>query len=340
MSYPWSTSDARRLPSEMIDYVVDFLHKDKPSLLSCSVVSRSFATSSQLHLFRSLSCAWEENLGYTYIAPFFWEHPHLKSYVRGIRIIERTHPTLPSDDFNTICLCDITNILSTFPRLRLFGVGDVNLNFNDCCSLPRTQPFSPIDIVYLDLTDLTTHNASSQHILKLLRHFRNIRRLQIVDAWVLDEDEDDDEAVISEIDQEFAEFPSNWSPALAQLTISGHPDGGSSSMMAPYAHIFNTCNMLRNLEDLSIVCHDRRELASAIAITRGTNKGLVNLTINIAILFWDKVNVRNEEELLSITGKEASDFTRSQSAKSVVYFSQFKAVEGLWAVIIHLVALP
>lgn len=43
--------DDTRLPQEMIDYIIDFLHDDARSLASCSEVARAFVESSRFHLF-------------------------------------------------------------------------------------------------------------------------------------------------------------------------------------------------------------------------------------------------------------------------------------------------
>lgn len=45
-----SPGDAR-LPQEMIDYIIDFLHDDARSLASCAAVCRAFVESSRFHLF-------------------------------------------------------------------------------------------------------------------------------------------------------------------------------------------------------------------------------------------------------------------------------------------------
>ena len=43
-----------RLPQEIYDYIIDHLHKDKPSLHHCSLVSRGWAHRSQANLLRTL----------------------------------------------------------------------------------------------------------------------------------------------------------------------------------------------------------------------------------------------------------------------------------------------
>ncbi|KAK7688092.1 hypothetical protein QCA50_008462 [Cerrena zonata] len=85
------------LPPEIIDYVIDFLHEDKPDLRSCSLVARAFSASSQLHLFHSLRLEWNYmlGLGFAYIVPFFHEHlhPSLRSYIRNVHICQNPPPS-------------------------------------------------------------------------------------------------------------------------------------------------------------------------------------------------------------------------------------------------------
>lgn len=45
---------AHYLPPELIDMVIDFLHNDRPSLLACSLVCRSWLPESRVHLFHTV----------------------------------------------------------------------------------------------------------------------------------------------------------------------------------------------------------------------------------------------------------------------------------------------
>ncbi|KAK7688112.1 hypothetical protein QCA50_008482 [Cerrena zonata] len=200
-------------------------------------------------------------------------------------------------EVNAICLCVVIDILSMFPRLRAFEIRAINLNFNACCSTPPAQPFSPIDIKYLNLADLTSCNASLQPVIKLLGLFNRIHSLQIVEVWVHgDAREGADELAKSTINKDLAELPSSWSPSLALLTIAGTPEG----MFAPYTHILTTRNMLGDLEELNIQCCNWEDLPCAAAII-SSNKGLSELTIDVSTLIMQEVEVDNEEDLLSMT---------------------------------------
>ncbi|KAK7688087.1 hypothetical protein QCA50_008457 [Cerrena zonata] len=287
-----------RLPAEMMDYIIDFLHEDKPSLSSCSLVARAFVASSQSHLFRRLSCGWEEGLGHTYIAPFFRKHTHLQVYVKGIHIAglsERySKPPGPSRE---ICMCVIIEILSTFPRLCVFGLDELDIVWRECCSYPpTTQSFRPIDIECLYLVDVNLPDPIIA--VKYLKLFKNIQRLHIIDVYIFHYDYG-----LSDIgtmtNQGSTQLLSNWSPSLAQLAIT-RDQGREEEMLEPFADLLAARNTLRNIEELDIVCRDSRDFFPAADITRASNKGLKKLRIDVATALFENVSVDTEEEMLSV----------------------------------------
>lgn len=71
--FPRPGQNTLPFPVEIVDYIIDFLHKDKNSLSSCALVSRAFVASSQYHLFCMLSFRWKEGLDFAYVVPFFHE---------------------------------------------------------------------------------------------------------------------------------------------------------------------------------------------------------------------------------------------------------------------------
>ncbi|KIY62879.1 hypothetical protein CYLTODRAFT_360842, partial [Cylindrobasidium torrendii FP15055 ss-10] len=49
------TSTGARLPPEICDIIIDFLHDDKPTLAACSVVAPSWTSAARYHLWRAVT---------------------------------------------------------------------------------------------------------------------------------------------------------------------------------------------------------------------------------------------------------------------------------------------
>ncbi|OCH84486.1 hypothetical protein OBBRIDRAFT_401087 [Obba rivulosa] len=54
----------RRLPSELIDMVIDFLHDDRNALRNCSISCQAMLSSCQVHLFQEICTAHTSSKGY------------------------------------------------------------------------------------------------------------------------------------------------------------------------------------------------------------------------------------------------------------------------------------
>ncbi|KAJ7899076.1 hypothetical protein B0H13DRAFT_2031116 [Mycena leptocephala] len=97
------------IPPEVVEYIIDFFDSvdDKHTLLSCSLVSRSWVQSSQNHLFRSIRLSylpfWQLNHR---LHKVLTESPHLAHYIRDLQIVNdgflfspeswvNTEPSLP-----------------------------------------------------------------------------------------------------------------------------------------------------------------------------------------------------------------------------------------------------
>ncbi|KAF7376448.1 hypothetical protein MSAN_00060400 [Mycena sanguinolenta] len=78
------------LPAEIVESILDFLDlRDKPTLLSCSLVSRIWVQSSQQHLFRTTTISLHR------LRRILVESPHLAPYIRTLEIINDGFSFLP-----------------------------------------------------------------------------------------------------------------------------------------------------------------------------------------------------------------------------------------------------
>jgi hypothetical protein len=81
---PYTRMEDSRVPQELIDTVIDNLHKDHHGLLACSLVCRSWLPSSQRHLFRRVTFTLDGNgcKGLQALLCF----PRLADYIRELKV--------------------------------------------------------------------------------------------------------------------------------------------------------------------------------------------------------------------------------------------------------------
>jgi hypothetical protein len=73
-----------RLPPELTDYIIDFLHSDRKELAKCALVHRSWIPSSRLHLFEVLYVT-RRNVS-TFIDLLYSNYSTIEKYAYTLRI--------------------------------------------------------------------------------------------------------------------------------------------------------------------------------------------------------------------------------------------------------------
>ena len=288
--------DPRIFPQELIDYIIDFLHDDKHSLVSFGSASRSCATSCQYHLYNTLECRGcddeesEEDSSFAYIALFFEMHKHLQTYVKDIRIVSN------ADDM--ICACVVSSVLSTLPSLHAFTVDNVRLVSDQCCLQPA-PPHLHTGVLTLNLTG-TRSSTVPDHILNLLRLFPAMQRVSIQAVRIHAVDDSPNETVIT---RELAFALPDRRSGLIQLALVGE----SAGMVAPFVHLFDTWNMLSEMQDLRVVCYDWDDLSPVIRIIEASTKTLNRLALDVStIIYYEVTTVGNGPgELQPVSSKSA-----------------------------------
>ncbi|KAF9480974.1 hypothetical protein BDN70DRAFT_578100 [Pholiota conissans] len=114
------TSPTRsRLPTEVVDIIIDFLHNDKRSLAACSLVARNWLPSSRYHLIPSISTSFPitDNLLNLVNSP----HSMLVSSIRKISLVSATGDWFTSKmDANTTETITFLEFAERFRRLHAF----------------------------------------------------------------------------------------------------------------------------------------------------------------------------------------------------------------------------
>lgn len=110
-----------KLPTELVDQIIDHLHADVESLLSISLASRSCCTATRYHLFGTMlvSAAREQDAFQTF-AYFLASSPSICVYVRSLTLFGRTPAPQPRE----LCSHIISTVVSLLPRLRVLELRD------------------------------------------------------------------------------------------------------------------------------------------------------------------------------------------------------------------------
>ncbi|PIL34447.1 hypothetical protein GSI_03223 [Ganoderma sinense ZZ0214-1] len=174
-----------RLPLEITDMVVDFLHDDVKSLQACSLISRSWLPSSRFHLFRS--CTIKDSAQFR---AMFRSVTNLETsrdtgtYIRQLTIAgEGTHGPaggLTLETFETL--------LRGLPRLRRLTIENIALNNEDdhipASGLPQdAQRKAPFALEELQLLETKIPKADYSHLFRILALFSSIKSLALASEW-------------------------------------------------------------------------------------------------------------------------------------------------------------
>ncbi|KAI0079469.1 hypothetical protein K474DRAFT_1770210 [Panus rudis PR-1116 ss-1] len=136
-----------RLPEEIQDYIVDFLHDDKASLKACSLVAKSWTLKARVHLFYDISIRWtversEDNSTLVSMLAYFQNSPLQARYVGIFRIYGGYLGRAPDDWGLQAPLIDIEYNAHGFRTIYSLAALLVNLKmiaFIDCSDLTSSR---------------------------------------------------------------------------------------------------------------------------------------------------------------------------------------------------------
>ncbi|GJE87456.1 hypothetical protein PsYK624_035390 [Phanerochaete sordida] len=111
-----ATNSLPTLPQELVDMVIDYLHKDTKALVSCSLVARSWAPSSHYHLFYEIQLGRADTKEGSQFLQLLEKSISLRESVRVVLLWGAS-----------ICVCPdaLLSLLNSFPNLhslRMYGV--------------------------------------------------------------------------------------------------------------------------------------------------------------------------------------------------------------------------
>ncbi|KAL4248997.1 hypothetical protein ABKN59_006428 [Abortiporus biennis] len=170
------------LYQEILDYIIDFLHADKASLRSCTLTSRLFLPSADIHLFHLLYIDGSKQ-NFEDLARFLHRTERVSKNVRELHLRGRIrsrnyYDFLPKDQITELCLSTLRHLLDSLPFLHsleldhLLWTGELFHDPEVDGSSQQQRPFRRKHLDNLILRSVITCNALGT----------SIRRSTIYDA--------------------------------------------------------------------------------------------------------------------------------------------------------------
>ncbi|TCD66257.1 hypothetical protein EIP91_001620 [Steccherinum ochraceum] len=176
-----NVDDQPRLPPELVDYVLDYLHDDKTTLIACASVSKSWVDSSRYHLFSTIN--------FTLETPFcigklirFLKDVQVNHYIRNFSIIQdhSVSSILHFPRYPSFCpIHHLPLLLPSLPSLRCLTVTSA---FVTCdCTEDTIEAHNRGPHITHNLKELSISNAigNTVDVLGILNNFASIDVLSV-----------------------------------------------------------------------------------------------------------------------------------------------------------------
>ncbi|TCD65446.1 hypothetical protein EIP91_002659 [Steccherinum ochraceum] len=156
-----------KLPVELTDYIIDFLHSNIPALKACSLTARAFLPRSRFHLFRTIFIQRNGRDPYK-----LGSLPNVVRYIREVEI----HGNLCSEVIHSALVKH-----GQVQSLHLVGSQDQwrdvqwTLSHSELPRFPRLQELALSRVYFRSLGDLLANLRSHRELKKLSIDFEDIR---------------------------------------------------------------------------------------------------------------------------------------------------------------------
>ncbi|TCD71447.1 hypothetical protein EIP91_010153 [Steccherinum ochraceum] len=160
------------VPQELVDHVIDHHHADRETLKACSLVSRAWTPSSQLHLFESVSVP--------YSAPdflaFLDASPRIAQYIRRLRFF----PEIRKGRLVTI-ICPLHMIPPVLHRLTNLTSFELDNMCTVClCKSPIGGATTSFSLGALSIQDVADYDRDAREgISQLLNTISSVKRFDV-----------------------------------------------------------------------------------------------------------------------------------------------------------------
>ncbi|KAH8092233.1 hypothetical protein BXZ70DRAFT_465099 [Cristinia sonorae] len=191
-----------RIPPEITDIFVDFLHDDTPSLLTSSLVCRAFLPSARHHLFRAVTLDVatrppSSSSSYSRVAESFLDFlvdaPHIGALVRTLSLRGNVNGRVVGGETETETDAGVVRgILRHVPRLNTLVLDSLywKLSPSGTLPIPDCTTSCPRTLVIRNMAVRGWSGAAvftTEAVVDLLSHFKGISDLE-VDSTALDVD--------------------------------------------------------------------------------------------------------------------------------------------------------
>ncbi|KAL6302240.1 hypothetical protein BKA93DRAFT_403773 [Sparassis latifolia] len=276
-------SQVPRLPPELQDMIMDYLHDDKPSLLSCSLVCRCWIYSSRHHLLQSIYIIegrWAGH-GVVQFASFLEELVKAGRDLLFIPHVHELHVLGTNGDVHTLQVferpnvssCAIARILTRLSRLRGLELAGLQLQKSAQSNLPCSKAAFKLSKLSLAMVS-GSGEESLEDFLSVLRLFRHVENLRLsgVELDVEDEDQEGVARTLSSV-----ELPKDMSIRLLVLDS----DSPGVNLLC---ELFRRVVAVGILQRLRVTCHDLVDVAALGELINTTGVMDLELQLNPGVL--------------------------------------------------------
>lgn len=171
------TPECARLPQEMVDMVLDFLHNDKQALSTGSLVCQSWLTSARIHLFASLTL--NKNTDFAGLAAMLDGSPQLADCIRIITIYGDLPFSLGSDSYEW--LEEGLQVMSKLKKIRKINWWAFDWGVVENILSRSSYTFPPVSELCAD----GVRFSSVENLVLFFRTFSNVTSLTLRDIHVM-----------------------------------------------------------------------------------------------------------------------------------------------------------
>lgn len=177
-------SSARpRLPPELCDIIIDFLHPNRTALASCSLVCKSWTPASRYHLWRSMHLTTPNISSFLSILP----GSNVLPYVQTFKIDNAFKRITHFHEFWSTWERIVPYLSTRLVRLRCFKLSDVSWGLLEDMKWSSSILYTFSGVSELSLSNVSFHDASQ--VIKLLRNFPRLSRLTLAVCFSYMEDD-------------------------------------------------------------------------------------------------------------------------------------------------------
>lgn len=243
-----------RCPTEVLDHIIDFLHEDKPTLTSCSLVCRNWASSARFHLFYSIRIAGAGPTKLEAFSGLLASASYIGYYVQELHIRAGDGPA-------KITTATLSIILKALVRIRVLDVRCTYCHFDGLFP----PPLLTLRKLVMQFVEVDTPPAKFISILGLCP---NLKELDIRKSWWA-----------SQIS--FPEEPkTSVMPYLESLTLGNC----RFSSLTSYLQVLRSNLPLSNLTSLDIVCLSPNDVSVIGGLLRDMGSKLLHLRLRMGSL--------------------------------------------------------